>query len=181
MVRPERQSPAGRPGSVDSAKFGGFAVDNGSTSGGNLSTLLASLESVTQHGDRYRARCPAHGGRSTSSLSIREISDGRILVHCFGGCDTESVVQAVGLTLADLMPPRLDTHRATPTERARWREHALHRQWCEVAEDLLREASVVYVASEMLRAGQVLNDADSARLDQALDRITRAREVLNER
>lgn len=51
------------------------------------------------------ARCPAHKDRS-ASLSIRELDDGRVLVHDFAGCDVESVLFAAGLGLEDLFPPR---------------------------------------------------------------------------
>jgi hypothetical protein len=37
-------------------------------------------------------------------LSIRETDDGLILVHCFGGCETEAIVKAMGLTMRDLFP-----------------------------------------------------------------------------
>ncbi len=45
-------------------------------------------------------RCPAHPDRDPS-LSVTPISD-RILVKCHAGCDAEAVVEALGLTLADL-------------------------------------------------------------------------------
>lgn len=48
-------------------------------------------------------KCPAHSDR-TASLSIRETDDHRILLNCFGGCSANDIVQAVGLSLADLFP-----------------------------------------------------------------------------
>jgi hypothetical protein len=50
------------------------------------------------------ARCPSHDDH-TPSLHFSEGEDGRALLHCFVGCSTESVVAALGLTLADLFPP----------------------------------------------------------------------------
>lgn len=44
--------------------------------------------------------CPAHDD-GTASLSIIEI-DGKILMKCFAGCETKSILDAVGLTLKDL-------------------------------------------------------------------------------
>lgn len=65
-------------------------------------TLLDRLHGVKPTGPgRWLARCPAHEDRSPS-LSIRELDDGRVLVHDFGGCDTQAVLDALGLTLADL-------------------------------------------------------------------------------
>jgi len=49
------------------------------------------------------ARCPAHDDASPS-LSVREMSDGRVLIHCFAGCSAAAVMESVGLTLRDLMP-----------------------------------------------------------------------------
>jgi hypothetical protein len=67
--------------------------------------LLARLYGVKQVGDhRWIARCPSHEDR-TPSLSVREALDGRVLVHCFTGCDIGEIVDALGLDLASLFPP----------------------------------------------------------------------------
>lgn len=50
------------------------------------------------------ARCPAHEDK-TPSLSITETHD-RFLLHCFAGCDTEDVLQAIGLDFPDILPAR---------------------------------------------------------------------------
>jgi hypothetical protein len=42
-------------------------------------------------------------------LAIRELADGRVLVHDFGGCAVEDVLGAVGMKMADLFPERIDT------------------------------------------------------------------------
>jgi hypothetical protein len=57
------------------------------------------------------ARCPAHEDRSPS-LSIRGTPDGRLLIHCFGGCPTQLVLQALGLDFGDLFDKPLAHHRA---------------------------------------------------------------------
>jgi hypothetical protein len=49
--------------------------------------------------------CPAHDDHNPS-LSIREDSDGKVLVYCFAGCDTSKVLAAVGLTVKDLSPSK---------------------------------------------------------------------------
>lgn len=68
--------------------------------------LLAKLERVKRTGDgRWLASCPGHDDK-TPSLAVRELPDGTILLHCFAGCSVESIVDAVGLELADLFPPR---------------------------------------------------------------------------
>lgn len=67
--------------------------------------FLARLKDVRQRGDRWEARCPAHRD-DTPSLSVAVGADGRILLHCFGGCTPEAVVRAMGLRMADLFPER---------------------------------------------------------------------------
>ena len=73
----------------------------------NLDTLIARLDGVKETGPgKYLSRCPAHDDRSPS-LAIKDGDDGRILVHCFAGCETEDVLSAIGLTFSDVMPERI--------------------------------------------------------------------------
>jgi hypothetical protein len=65
---------------------------------------LGALTGVRRTGpDRWSAVCPAHADRRPS-LSVRELDDGRVLLHCFGGCPVDEVVVALGLQLQDLYP-----------------------------------------------------------------------------
>jgi hypothetical protein len=52
---------------------------------------------------KFTARCPAHEDRDPS-LSVSVGADGRALVWCHAGCEAEAVVDALGLTWADLFP-----------------------------------------------------------------------------
>lgn len=62
-------------------------------------TLLSRLDKVKQTGQgRWLACCPAHDDKNPS-LSVRELDDGRMLLHCFTGCDVHSVLNALSLTL----------------------------------------------------------------------------------
>lgn len=128
--------------------------------------LLSRLERVKRTGvGRYQARCPAHDDKGPS-LSIRELDDGRVLVHCFAGCDVHSVLSAVGLGFDDLFPPR---------------ELGQHAK-CEgrpfPAADILRaiafEALVVAVAGSSMLAGEPFNAVDRDRLFLAVGRIRAA-------
>src|SRR5688500_12972038 len=68
--------------------------------------LLTRLKKVKRVGtDRWIACCPAHNDHSPS-LALRELDDGRILLHCFAGCNVHEVVSSVGLELTDLFPPQ---------------------------------------------------------------------------
>jgi hypothetical protein len=136
----------------------------------SLQMLINRLQHVHQRGDQYRAQCPVHEGRSTSSLSLRETRDGRILVHCFGGCSTLEILQVCGLEMADIMPERI-THNATPEERAKWRQAASHKDWCEARDVIQHEARVVWIAGLQQSRGKPLSTPDSRRLKLALHRI----------
>lgn len=72
----------------------------------------------------WMARCPAHRDR-TPSLSITEGSDGRALVHCFGGCPQEAVVAALrdaGLWSSDGAGELTDEQREAARQRQIERE-----------------------------------------------------------
>lgn len=69
----------------------------------NAESLADTLKARPTGRLKWVARCPAHEDRSPS-LSITEGRDGRVLVHCFGGCRPEAILKAVGLTFEDLRP-----------------------------------------------------------------------------
>ena len=76
--------------------------------------LLELLQGVKETAPgRYIARCPAHDDRSPS-LAIKDGDDGRVLIHCFAGCEPQSVLDAIGLTFSDIMPERLAEHSYKP-------------------------------------------------------------------
>lgn len=53
---------------------------------------------------RWVARCPAHPSKSKCSLAISEESDGRVLVHDFGGCSIEDVLGSINCDFDILFP-----------------------------------------------------------------------------
>jgi hypothetical protein len=65
-----------------------------------LSEFLSRLHRVRHARGQFVALCPGHEDHQPS-LSIAQRDD-HILVKCHAGCSTETIVQAVGLTLADL-------------------------------------------------------------------------------
>jgi len=70
----------------------------------DINGFISGLEKVKNTGDgKWLACCPAHNDKSPS-LAIKLTEDGKILIHCFAGCDVNSIVSSIGLTLADLMP-----------------------------------------------------------------------------
>jgi hypothetical protein len=129
--------------------------------------LLSKLDKVKRTGPgRWLACCPAHADKGPS-LSIREMDDGRILLHDFGaGCSVHEIVQAVGLDIAELFPPRALDQRTLPERRP------------FPAADVLRavafESLVVSAAAAALLAGEPFGEADRARLVLAAARINGA-------
>ena len=72
--------------------------------------ILDRLSKVTKTGEgRWKACCPAHEDKSPS-LSICELDDGRVLLHDFGGCGTDAVLAALGLSFTDLFDGPLAHH-----------------------------------------------------------------------
>ena len=76
-----------------------------------LEEVLSRLDHVRGDGDAFTARCPAHDDRNPS-LSIGVGDDGRVLIHCFAGCSIEEIVDAIGLSIADLFPQESDGRRS---------------------------------------------------------------------
>jgi hypothetical protein len=143
-----------------------------------LNTLLVNFDHVHKRGESYRARCPVHGGKSTSSLVITEKEDGRILMHCHGGCSANEVLAEIGLQMTDLMPARLN-HQSTPEQRRKWKQDAIHRDWAEYLTDFISECRVVWVAGKQIRKEQPLNDEENTRLDLAMKRISNIGDLFN--
>ncbi len=138
--------------------------------------LLQRLDAVQKSGNGWRARCPACGGRSRK-LSVAE-REGRVLLHCFGGCQAVEVLQAVGLTWADIMPPRYWPE--SPEERRQARRAIQESGWASALTVLGLEATVVLLAGRQLARWQCLSEADDKRLAEAVDRIDHAANVLVE-
>jgi hypothetical protein len=66
-----------------------------------LETVLARFKGVRATPAGFVALCPAHRDHSPS-LSIASGREGRVLLKCLAGCDTEDVLAAVGLNWRDL-------------------------------------------------------------------------------
>ena len=157
--------------------MGASAVQNLTVVPNVAERLLARLERVEKWGTGWRARCPAHDGKSRDSLSVAVADDGRLLIHCFAGCEALEIVQAVGLELSDLFPERI-THNATPEQRRELRQSARQAQWAAALGVLEFEARIVAVAADQITRGEPLNGEDRARLGLSLERVQNARSVL---
>ncbi len=138
--------------------------------------LLSRLEGVQKAGRGHRARCPACGGTSRK-LSITE-ADGRVLIHCFGGCETIDVLHAVGLRWSDIQPPR--HWPESPEERRQVRRAAREAALIAALPELAYATAVVRLASQQLHRQRALDEADYQTLLKAEEIIGNAREFFCE-
>jgi len=79
----------------------------------NVEAILVRLQSVRRHRGGWMARCPAHKDKNPS-LSVRE-EKGLVLLHCFAGCATEAVCDALKIRVRDLFS-KTDAGRSQESE-----------------------------------------------------------------
>lgn len=134
----------------------------------SASDLLHSLHKVKCTGNgRWMAQCPAHQDKGPS-LSIREEDDGRILVHCFAGCDTYSVLQSVGLDWSAIMPQKY-LGDFKPEKRVISAPDALR--------IIKNEIRIIALYAFEMSKGRVIPSSDLERLCKALERVNKAAEL----
>ncbi len=69
-----------------------------------LDLFLGKLDGVRQQGGYWKARCPAHEDRE-ASLSVARGTEQPVIFKCHAGCDRDTILEAAGLTLADVSRP----------------------------------------------------------------------------
>ena len=132
----------------------------------SAAALIARLDCVRQTGaGRWVARCPAHDDKHPS-LAVRELDDGRVLVHDFGLCAVGDILAAVGLTFDDLFPPRTEL----PPVKGERRPFAA----ADVLRALSTEITIVVIYTADLRAGRIASHQDHERFLLACSRIGQA-------
>lgn len=136
-----------------------------------INKLLDRLRKVQSRGNgQYMACCPAHQDR-TPSLSIKDTGDGRILVNCLAGCDTETVLSSIGLDFNDISPQTPIAHHLKPVRPRVYASDAL--------KALEFEARIVQLAAYEMSKGKKLDETDNDRLKLAIERIGTALEIAN--
>jgi hypothetical protein len=137
--------------------------------------MLGMLTKVKGRNGSWTACCPAHADKGPS-LAIRENDDGRVLVHCFAGCETLSVLRALGMSMTDLFPPE-GKRREYPVEGKKSMKPAFY------ATDLMRiisfEALVVSICAYDMGQGKKLSDGDRERMKLSQQRIEEAIKYAN--
>ena len=80
----------------------------GATGQADVQKFIAAIEAATQKAARpsgkgFLMHCPAHEDQH-ASLSVGIGDDGRILLKCQAGCETEAILKAVGFEWSNLFP-----------------------------------------------------------------------------
>jgi hypothetical protein len=129
----------------------------------SATALLERLDGVKPTGPgRWVARCPAHEDRQPS-LSIRELDDGRVLLHDFAGCDVREILSAMSLTFDALFPPKpLGAHARGE------RRPFLPTDVFEIAR---REIGVAAIIACDMRQQRTISDEDMERLFIVVERL----------
>ena len=132
-----------------------------------IDKLLSRLHRVKRTGPgRWIASSPTREDRHPS-LAIRELDDGRLLLHDFGGDDVASILGAVGLDLSDLFSAKPGA--AQPIRRPFSASDVL-------ALVAIETSVAVVVCSDVLR-NRTVSELDFNRLLTAAQRLGDAAEV----
>lgn len=138
-----------------------------------VENLISRLDKVKGRNGSWTARCPAHADKGPS-LAVREGEDGRVLLHCFAGCETASVLGAIGMDMTDLFPP--DEKRREVTSKPSMKPAFF-------ASDLMRiihvEALVVQIVAFDIANGKTPNEETRERMLTAYQRIDEATRYAN--
>jgi len=127
----------------------------------DIDGFLTLLDKVKPNGEgKWVAICPAHNDK-TPSLAIKAVDD-KILLHCFGGCDVESITAAVGLSLVDLMPERPSYKKGVKPPRF---------NKYELFDRIFEESLILYIATKQMLNGHALSNEDQQRVNEALEVI----------
>jgi len=134
----------------------------------SVAALISHLDGVKEirHG-QYIARCPAHEDGSPS-LAIKDGDEGRVILHCFAGCETEDVLNAIGVTFADVMPERIGTEYSYKPLKPRFDAR-------QVLECISHELTVVCLSTDRLAKSTAGDDQD--RLILAAGRFSNALKI----
>ena len=135
-----------------------------------VENLISRLDKVKGRNGSWTARCPAHADKGPS-LAVREGEDGRVLLHCFAGCETANVLGAIGMDMTDLFPPD-EKRREYPVTSKPAMKPAFF------ASDLMRiihfEALVVQIVAFDVANGKMPNEETRERMLTAYQRIDEA-------
>lgn len=132
-----------------------------------IENLISRLDKVKPTGaNRWTCSCPSHADKHPS-MHIKLDDSGRILINCKAGCDTQSILDAVGLEFNDLFPND-DHHHTKSQKRVIYASEGLQL--------LRREAQIILACCYGLRNG-TLTTNDLERAEKAMEIINKVYEA----
>jgi hypothetical protein len=133
--------------------------------------LLSRLTHVRKRSaSQWSSRCPAHDDKGPS-LSIKELPDGRVLIHCFAGCATEEVLRAIDLDFGCLFPEKTEFQSAQRKPKLLTAAQAL--------ELLSHESLIVSIVAHDIGVRKKFKPEDLERVAKAYGRIAALRNEVN--
>ena len=136
-----------------------------------INNLISRLEGIKKTGSHsWICKCPAHQDR-TASLHIKDDGDDKILLNCFAGCDTYSILKSIGLDWQDVLPDSNAIHKIEPKKQILYSTEALA---------LIRfETQIVCLIAFEMKKTRIASDDAVERLELAMQRINKAMEASN--
>jgi hypothetical protein len=126
--------------------------------------FLSRCEKVRATGNgTWIACCPSHEDKNPS-MTVRELDDQRVLVHCFAGCSVEEILGAVGLEFDALFPDDQPKSDYTPAMRRPFPA-------ADVLAALSNELGIIAIIAGDMESKREVSDADIARLRLSRTRI----------
>jgi hypothetical protein len=131
----------------------------------SIENLLNKLGRVRKTGtDRWIASCPTRQDRNPS-MTIRQLNDGRILIHDFGGSSITEILDAIGLTFCDLFPDSSNNH-IKAEKRPVFTIDAFNA--------VIFEVKLIYLCAIDIAKGRCLSIDETQRLVLSIERIQNA-------
>lgn len=134
-----------------------------------MEIFLARVKHRRTGGDRCVFHDPTREDRHPSG-AVRELDDGRLLIHLFNGTSTEAALSAIGLTFADLYPARVGHTNRCRRERRPFVPS-------DVFEIDRHEIGIAAVIAHDLATARKINEQDHARPLDAAARLSRIAEA----
>ena len=133
--------------------------------------FLARCSKVRPTGNgTWVACCPAHADKNPS-MTVRELDDGRVLLHCFAGCSADEILGAVGMGFDALFPDgKRDDH--TPAMRKPFPA-------ADVLAALTNELGVIAIIAGDIEEKRAVSADDMARLRLARQRVEAGIQMAN--
>ena len=139
----------------------------------NILNRLDCVKETTAH--QWVACCPnGHKSQSPKSpkLGVKETDTGQVLINCIAGCDTQHVIETLGLDWKDLYPESI-----TPELKASFRETLSNRDLLQI---IKHHAMMVHIGANDMLNNRTLSNEDLQQLVGALKKITWANNKLVE-